>query len=179
MRLDQSKQLSQYVPVVLLVPKVAQFTRWVLQFGQPFFLVGQSGIGFGVTRTNVYTDGLFPGDDLQLGLEGLDPAHSRALGFGVEDGVGQEVLVPAVDWRGADVEVAADHTGRGGVERVAAHGGVVWYKLDSATAEGQAALNNARAGVERAHDNLVLSAELLEMIRIDLQPYFDQPAGTD
>jgi len=49
---------------------------------------------------------------------------------------------------------------RHAVERLAAHGGVVWYKLDSATDEGQAFLNDARAGTQRARDNLVLAAEL-------------------
>ena len=36
----------------------------------------------------------------------------------------------------------------------------MWFKLDSATLEGQAFLNNAKAGLERTRDNLVLSAEL-------------------
>lgn len=52
---------------------------------------------------------------------------------------------------------------RRGVERLAAHGGVVWYKLDSATIEGRALLNDARsgqAGLERARANLVLCAGL-------------------
>jgi wyosine [tRNA(Phe)-imidazoG37] synthetase (radical SAM superfamily) len=39
-------------------------------------------------------------------------------------------------------------------------GGVVWYKLDSATAAGQARMNDAHAGVERARANLVTAASL-------------------
>lgn len=65
---------------------------------------------------------------------------------------------------------------RRGVERLAAHGGVVWFKLDSATLEGQAFLNNAKAGLERTRDNLVLSAELCTtwlqtmMLAVDGEP---------
>ncbi len=39
-------------------------------------------------------------------------------------------------------------------------GGVVWYKLDSATPEGQARMNDAHAGIERARANLVTAANL-------------------
>lgn len=45
-----------------------------------------------------------------------------------------------------------------GLAELARVGGVAWYKLDSATAEGQARMNNARAGVERARSNLVIAA---------------------
>lgn len=45
-----------------------------------------------------------------------------------------------------------------GLDLMHALNGVVWYKLDSATAEGQANLNNARAGMERARSNLVRAA---------------------
>ena len=47
-----------------------------------------------------------------------------------------------------------------GIAALARLGGVVWYKLDSATVEGQAALNNAHAGIERARTNLLSAARL-------------------
>jgi wyosine [tRNA(Phe)-imidazoG37] synthetase (radical SAM superfamily) len=47
-----------------------------------------------------------------------------------------------------------------GLVALAALGGVVWYKLDSATAEGQARMNDAHAGVERARENLERAARL-------------------
>jgi hypothetical protein len=42
--------------------------------------------------------------------------------------------------------------------RLAELGGVAWYKLDSATLEGQARWNDAHAGVERARTNLIEAA---------------------
>lgn len=45
-----------------------------------------------------------------------------------------------------------------GLAALHALGGVVWYKLDSATAEGQARMNTSKAGVERARANLVIAA---------------------
>jgi hypothetical protein len=45
------------------------------------------------------------------------------------------------------------------LRRLAPHGGEVWYKLDSATAEGALRMNTSRAGVERAVENLRLAAE--------------------
>ena len=47
-----------------------------------------------------------------------------------------------------------------GVRSLAALGGEVWYKLDSATDAGAAELNNAGAGTERALDNLRAAAGL-------------------
>ena len=44
------------------------------------------------------------------------------------------------------------------LRRMAEAGGTVWYKLDSATDAGAAALNNNRAGHERARKNLELAA---------------------
>jgi wyosine [tRNA(Phe)-imidazoG37] synthetase (radical SAM superfamily) len=45
--------------------------------------------------------------------------------------------------------------------RVLAHaGGEVWFKLDSATAEGQRTINDAAPGVERVRANLRLACEL-------------------
>jgi wyosine [tRNA(Phe)-imidazoG37] synthetase (radical SAM superfamily) len=38
--------------------------------------------------------------------------------------------------------------------------GVVWYKLDSATEEGAARMNNSRAGIERSRSNLISAAAL-------------------
>lgn len=45
-----------------------------------------------------------------------------------------------------------------GLAALHASGGIVWYKLDSATAEGQARMNTSKAGVERARANLVTAA---------------------
>lgn len=47
---------------------------------------------------------------------------------------------------------------RRGLEEMARLGGVVWFKLDSATASGTARMNNAHAGMARARANLVLAA---------------------
>lgn len=47
-----------------------------------------------------------------------------------------------------------------GLREIARLYGEVWCKLDSATAEGQARLNGAHAGVERARANLVTAARL-------------------
>ena len=47
-----------------------------------------------------------------------------------------------------------------GLARMAELGGEVWYKLDSATAGGQAALNDSRAGPERALEGLRTAARL-------------------
>jgi wyosine [tRNA(Phe)-imidazoG37] synthetase (radical SAM superfamily) len=47
-----------------------------------------------------------------------------------------------------------------GLRALARIGGEAWCKLDSATAEGQARLNGAHAGVERARANLVTCARL-------------------
>jgi len=47
-----------------------------------------------------------------------------------------------------------------GLVELARIGGEVWCKLDSATAEGQARMNGAHAGVERARANLVTAASL-------------------
>jgi wyosine [tRNA(Phe)-imidazoG37] synthetase (radical SAM superfamily) len=47
---------------------------------------------------------------------------------------------------------------RRALERLAQLGGTVWYKLDSATDAGQARINDAHSGVERARANLVLAA---------------------
>lgn len=47
-----------------------------------------------------------------------------------------------------------------GLRLLADASGEVWYKLDSATDEGQARLNSARAGVERAETNLRTAAAL-------------------
>lgn len=47
-----------------------------------------------------------------------------------------------------------------GLRRLAPLAGEVWYKLDSATAEGQARLNANKAGVERARENLATAARL-------------------
>jgi wyosine [tRNA(Phe)-imidazoG37] synthetase (radical SAM superfamily) len=47
-----------------------------------------------------------------------------------------------------------------GLVALAGLGGVVWYKLDSATAEGQARMNDAHAGIERAKENLERAARL-------------------
>lgn len=45
-----------------------------------------------------------------------------------------------------------------GLAALHALGGIVWYKLDSATPEGQARMNTSKAGVERARANLVTAA---------------------
>lgn len=47
---------------------------------------------------------------------------------------------------------------RRGLEELARSGGVVWFKLDSATDEGTARLNNARHGMARTRANLKLAA---------------------
>ena len=47
-----------------------------------------------------------------------------------------------------------------GLARMAELGGEVWFKLDSATLEGRAAMNDERAGLERAESNLRRAAEL-------------------
>lgn len=49
---------------------------------------------------------------------------------------------------------------RGALATLRPLGGEVWFKLDSATAEGQAAINGNAAGVERTRRNLALSCEL-------------------
>ncbi len=49
---------------------------------------------------------------------------------------------------------------RAALETLRPLGGEVWFKLDSATAEGQAAINGNTAGMERTHRNLALSCEL-------------------
>ena len=43
-------------------------------------------------------------------------------------------------------------------EALARIGGRIWFKLDSATAQGRARINTDRAGVERALDNLISAA---------------------
>ncbi len=45
-----------------------------------------------------------------------------------------------------------------GLKAMAPHGGEVWFKLDSATDEGQAALNSNRAGVERSRKSIRAAA---------------------
>ncbi|MDZ4772990.1 MAG: radical SAM protein [Planctomycetota bacterium] len=47
---------------------------------------------------------------------------------------------------------------RRGLEELHRIGGVVWFKLDSATDAGTARMNNAHAGMARARANLVLAA---------------------
>ncbi len=47
---------------------------------------------------------------------------------------------------------------RRGLEDLARQGGVVWFKLDSATEAGTAAMNNAHAGMARTRANLVLAS---------------------
>ena len=47
-----------------------------------------------------------------------------------------------------------------GLARMAELGGEVWFKLDSATLEGRAAINDEHAGLERAEANLRRAAEL-------------------
>jgi wyosine [tRNA(Phe)-imidazoG37] synthetase (radical SAM superfamily) len=47
-----------------------------------------------------------------------------------------------------------------GLARMAEFGGQVWFKLDSATDEGQAALNSNRAGAERSYEWLRTSSGL-------------------
>ncbi len=47
-----------------------------------------------------------------------------------------------------------------GLRGLAALGGELWYKLDSATTAGQERLNSNRAGAERARSNLILAASL-------------------
>ncbi|MEX1026206.1 MAG: radical SAM protein [Planctomycetota bacterium] len=49
---------------------------------------------------------------------------------------------------------------RAGLAAFAEAGGVVWYKLDSATDVGQASLNDAKTGAERARANLRAAAAL-------------------
>jgi len=62
------------------------------------------------------------------------------------------------------------------LERLAQLGGVVWYKLDRATDEGLLAINNTRAGAERALHNLRLAAARCptwiqpSMFALDAQP---------
>jgi wyosine [tRNA(Phe)-imidazoG37] synthetase (radical SAM superfamily) len=47
-----------------------------------------------------------------------------------------------------------------GLERMATSGGQVWFKLDSATAEGQARIQSNAAGVDRTRRNLATAARL-------------------
>lgn len=47
-----------------------------------------------------------------------------------------------------------------GLRALAGANGVVWYKLDSATAAGQERMNTSHTGPERAWENLVTSARL-------------------
>jgi wyosine [tRNA(Phe)-imidazoG37] synthetase (radical SAM superfamily) len=47
---------------------------------------------------------------------------------------------------------------RRGLEEMKRLGGVLWFKLDSATETGMARMNNAHAGMARARANLVLAA---------------------
>ena len=51
---------------------------------------------------------------------------------------------------------------RAGLAAFAEAGGVVWYKLDSATNRGQAVLNDAKTGAQRARTNLREVAALTE-----------------
>ncbi len=50
---------------------------------------------------------------------------------------------------------------RSGLERLARANGEVWFKLDSATEEGRASLNDARISNARVRDNLSLCASIL------------------
>jgi wyosine [tRNA(Phe)-imidazoG37] synthetase (radical SAM superfamily) len=47
-----------------------------------------------------------------------------------------------------------------GLKRLKAYGGEVWFKLDSATEEGRALINNAGQGCQASVENLLLSAKL-------------------
>jgi wyosine [tRNA(Phe)-imidazoG37] synthetase (radical SAM superfamily) len=49
---------------------------------------------------------------------------------------------------------------RQALRALAARGGQLWFKLDSATAEGQARLNSSHAGVQRSEENLRAAAAL-------------------
>src|SRR5262249_55093690 len=50
---------------------------------------------------------------------------------------------------------------RRGLARLAAHGGELWFKLDSATDEGMRRVNDAAPGIERVRANLRAASVLL------------------